>query len=111
MKKENLYLKQYGKVVEVEIYMYFNDIPEIKQQQINKQTEKILDYIDWDEIVLYAVYKYDNKSNSLISADFMILRMNKEKYINLAKKISPHCRLFFKENLTQHSANLHDNST
>ena len=25
MKKENLYLKQYGKVVEVEIYMYFND--------------------------------------------------------------------------------------
>ena len=49
MKKENLYLKQYGKVVEVEIYMYFNDIPEIKQQQINKQTEKILDYISKDE--------------------------------------------------------------
>ena len=49
MKKENLYLKQYGKVIEVEIYMYFNDIPEIKQQQINKQTEKILDYIGKDE--------------------------------------------------------------
>ena len=49
MKKENLYLKQYGKVVEVEIYMYFNDIPEIKLQQINKQTEKILDYIGKDE--------------------------------------------------------------
>lgn len=49
MRKENLYLKQYGKVVEVEIYMYFNDIPEIKQQQIIKQTEKILDYIGKDE--------------------------------------------------------------
>ena len=40
MRKENLYLKQYGKIVEVEIYMYFNDIPEIKQQISNHQTDK-----------------------------------------------------------------------
>lgn len=94
-------------------YCGFTDIESLNEQflKFEKNAEKILDYIDWDEIVLYAVYKYDNKSNSLISADFMMLRMNKEKYINLEKKISPYCRLFFKENLTQHSANLHDNST
>ena len=49
MKKENLYLKQYGKVVEVEIYMYFNDIPEIKKQHMENKTEKILDFIGKDE--------------------------------------------------------------
>ena len=49
MKKENLYLKQYGKVVEVEIYMYFNDIPESKKQQMENKTEKILDFIGKDE--------------------------------------------------------------
>ena len=58
MKKENLYLKQYGKVVEVEIYMYFNDIPEIKKQQMENKTEKILDFIGKDEdnnLDIYAV--------------------------------------------------------
>lgn len=49
MKKENLYLKQYGKIAEVEIYMYFNDIPEIKKQQMENKTEKILDFIGKDE--------------------------------------------------------------
>lgn len=69
-------------------YCGFTDIESLNEQflKFEKNAEKILDYIDWDEIVLYAVYKYDNKSNSLISADFMMLRMNKEKYINLAKK-------------------------
>ena len=60
MRKENLYLKQYGKVVEVEIYMYFNDIPEIKQQQINKQTEKILDYMGKDEENNLDIYEVIN---------------------------------------------------
>lgn len=49
MRKENLYLKQYSKVVEVEIYMYFNDIPEIKQQLSNHQTEKSFNFIGKDE--------------------------------------------------------------
>lgn len=49
MRKENLYLEQYGKIVEVEIYMYFNDIPEIKQQISNHQTEKLFNFIGNDE--------------------------------------------------------------
>lgn len=48
MRKENLYIKQYGKVVEVDIYMYFNDIPEIKEQAKDHQTEKIFNYIGKD---------------------------------------------------------------
>ena len=57
MRKENLYLKQYGKVVEVEIYMYFNDIPEIKKQQIENKTEKILDFIGKDEDSNLDIYE------------------------------------------------------
>lgn len=57
MRKENLYLKQYGKVVEVEIYMYFNDIPEIKKQQMENKTEKILDFIGKDEDSNLDIYE------------------------------------------------------
>lgn len=57
MRKENLYLKQYGKVVEVEIYMYFNDVPEIKKQQMENKTEKILDFVGKDEDSNLDIYE------------------------------------------------------
>ena len=34
------------------------------------------EYIDWDEIILYAVLCYDEEKQTLISADFMMLRMD-----------------------------------
>ena len=73
MRKENLYLEQYGKIVEVEIYMYFNDIPEIKQQISSHQTEKLFNFIGKDEennLDIYEtidsgkVYGDANKHNS-----------------------------------------------
>ena len=39
-------------------YCGFTDIESLNEQflKFEKNAEKILDYIDWDEIVLYAVY-------------------------------------------------------
>lgn len=55
--------------------------------------------IDWDEVVLYAIYCYDEADTSLISADFMLLRMSYKRYVKLCQKVSRNCRLFIIRNL------------
>ncbi len=57
--------------------------------------------IDWDEVILYAILCYDDEgdSSALISADFMLLRMDYDKYVQLCKKIHNNCRLFIYRNL------------
>lgn len=54
--------------------------------------------IDWDEVILYAIYSYDQELQSILSADFMLLRMSYETYRSLYLKLSKNCRLFFVRN-------------
>ena len=54
--------------------------------------------IDWDEVVLYAIYSYDAETQGFISADFMCLRMTYERYVQLCSGISKNCRLFCLKN-------------
>lgn len=51
---------------------------------------------DWDEIVLYAIFAYDHYTDGILSADFMLLRMPRKRYLELCKVISDDCRMFFK---------------
>lgn len=50
--------------------------------------------IDWDEIILYAIYRYDAQTSAVVSAEFMILRMPYFVYRRLTSKLAPECRLF-----------------
>lgn len=54
--------------------------------------------IDWDEVVLYAIFSYDESTQGFVSADFMLLRMTYKRYTELCLKISKNCRLFFIRN-------------
>lgn len=56
------------------------------------------EYIDWDEVILFAILNYDGSTQSLISADFMKIRLNYDRYTELADKLSKDCRLFFVRN-------------
>ena len=56
------------------------------------------DMLDWDEVILYAIYSYDSSTQGFISADFMCLRMNYDDYTELCSKISRTCRLFCLKN-------------
>ncbi|OPZ20552.1 MAG: hypothetical protein BWZ04_01723 [Firmicutes bacterium ADurb.BinA205] len=54
--------------------------------------------IEWDEVILYAIYSYNEKDQAFISADFMCLRMSFAQYKSLCEKISRTCRLFCLKN-------------
>jgi hypothetical protein len=75
-------------------------IEKIANPQAKKDGNKYLVSfeLDWDEVVLYAIYSY-SEDNSFISADFMQLRLSYSRYLELASKISDRCRLFFKSNM------------
>lgn len=47
-----------------------------------------------NEIVMYAVIKYDFNTYRILSADFMLLKMTFERYSKLCRKMSICCRAF-----------------
>lgn len=71
------------------------DVIEAHFTEYRSAAEELSLKLDWDEVLLYAVYQYDPKGNALVSADFMLLRIPYERYAELAEKLSPTCRLFF----------------
>ncbi|MBQ8296185.1 MAG: hypothetical protein IJX77_00200 [Ruminococcus sp.] len=66
--------------------------------EYSQKAEALSEYIDWDEIILYAVLCYDGDKQTFLSADFMLIRMDYSRYIELNSKISGNCRMFFKRN-------------
>lgn len=72
-------------------------IESIRKEYYEKAIRKT-EIIDWDEVVLYAIYSYDETTQGFISADFMCLRMNFSRYMQLCSKISRTCRLFCLKN-------------
>ncbi|MCR5111810.1 MAG: hypothetical protein K6B38_13060 [Ruminococcus sp.] len=69
---------------------YFKEYRRIAAEKVRK--------IDWDEVILYAIYSYDETTQGFISAEFMCLRMNFSRYTELCSKISKTCRLFCLKN-------------
>lgn len=82
------------------IYCGFQDIDKIEEyfEEYYMDALELAEIIDWDEIVLFAIFDYDGESQALISADFMKIRMNYDRYTELENKLSKDCRLFFVRN-------------
>ena len=47
-----------------------------------------------DEVVLYAIYAFDYKTQRFIYANFMIKKLKLEHYARVCRRLSPFCRLF-----------------
>ena len=79
------------------IYCGFTTIEKIEEHYEEYRLAAIAkaEGIDWNEIILYAIYAYDPKTGGMISADFMLLRMPYSRYAELCSKLSGYCRLFF----------------
>ena len=80
---------------------YYGDFPLSKVQELMKvyhgKALKYLEKIDWDEVILYAVFRYDRKyrSQTFVEAHFMLERMTYTKYKELWSGLSKDYRLFF----------------
>ena len=49
----------------------------------------------WDSVVLYAVFEYDIPNQTLISADFVLLEIPYDMYVEFAQKLMDRTRFFF----------------
>lgn len=67
-------------------------------EEYHQAALELAQIIDWDEVVLFAIFSYDGETEEFISADFMKIRMNYDRYIDLMSKISPYCKLYIVRN-------------
>ena len=66
--------------------------------EYSQKAEELAAMIDWDECVVYAIYSYYGEKQTILSADFMLLRMPYRKYLKLYSELSKDCRIFFIRN-------------
>ncbi len=66
-----------------------------KYFSIAEQTaEETIRSIEWDQIVLYAIFAYDPKTGAILSANMMCICLTKEEFQKLYPKFPKSCRLF-----------------
>lgn len=82
------------------VYCGFWPLNKIEEyfSEYSQKAASLAEYIDWDEVILYAVFSYDDEKQTFISADFMLIRMDYRRYVELNDKISKNCRMFFVQN-------------
>ena len=66
--------------------------------EYRRNAEKLAEEIDWDECVVYSIFRYSGETQAIISADFMLLRMPYRRYLKLFSELSRDCRIFFIRN-------------
>lgn len=72
-------------------------VEEMHEQYYSKALE-LAKTAEWDEIILYAIYLFDEETEKMISADFMSLCIPYDEYKKLYPKLSSGCRLFIINN-------------
>lgn len=50
---------------------------------------------NWDSVVLYAVFEYDMPNQTFVSADFVMLEIPYDMYVEFAQKLMDRTRFFF----------------
>jgi len=66
--------------------------------EYRRSAEKLAEEIDWDECIVYSIFRYNGETQTIISADFMLLRMPYRRYLKLFSELSRDCRIFFIRN-------------
>lgn len=57
--------------------------------------EEMAESVNWNSVVLYAIFEYDIEDQSFISANFMLLEMPYDIYAELLEKFPEGNRFFF----------------
>lgn len=75
----------------------FFDISGVEEYltEYEKNAFEMAKKVSWNYIVLYAFFEYDNNSEAILSADFMLLEMPFEEYASLAERLCESSRFFF----------------
>lgn len=71
------------------------EVIEERLDEYRSEALSMVEYIDWDEVILYAVLAYDSQTSGFVAADLMLIRVPYSRYVELCKKLSGTCRLLF----------------
>ena len=64
-------------------------------EDYKQEAAGLLDEIEDDEVILYAVYTYSSDSEKIISANFVCYRMNYLDLVDSCQSLSDYYRLFY----------------
>lgn len=69
-------------------------IEELFEEYKNEAMEKAK-LVSWDSVMLYAIFEYDYPNQTFVSADFIMLEIPYDLYVELTEKLLGRTRFFF----------------
>ena len=78
------------------VYHGFYRLDDIEERfaEYQSKAEEAAKDLGPDEIVLFAIYAFDDKSQNLLYANFMIRKLDIGHYARVCERLSGFCRLF-----------------
>lgn len=78
------------------VYHGFYRLEDIEErfEEYRSMAENAAKDISDDEVILYAVYAFDDKTQRFLYANFMIKKLKLEHYQRVCQRLSSFCRLF-----------------
>lgn len=78
------------------VYHGFYRLPYIEEKfsEFQLLAEEASGDLGADEVILFAIYGFDEKTQNFIYANFMIKRLRLEQYAKVCSALSKTCRLF-----------------
>lgn len=78
------------------VYHGFYRLPYIEErfEEYRSMAEEAAKELAPDEVLLYAIYAFDEKTQRFIYANFMLRRLSLEHYARVCERLSKFCRLF-----------------
>lgn len=67
---------------------------EDKFKEYEVMAESASSELEANEVILYAIYGFDEKTHNFIYANFMIKKLKVEQYAKVCSALSKTCRLF-----------------
>lgn len=78
------------------VYHGFFRLDDIEERfaEYQSMAEEAAKDLATDEIVLFAIYAFDDESQRLLYANFMIRKLTVDHYARVCERLSGFCRLF-----------------
>ena len=79
------------------VYFGFFPIEEIEErfEEYRESAEEYLDELNDDEVIVYAIFKYEKDSEKILYANLMTVRLTYDEYAEICRSDNEYRRYFF----------------
>ena len=78
------------------VYHGFYRLDDIEEHfyEYQSMAEEAAKGLSDDEVILFAIYGFDEDTEDFIYANFMLRKLNMKQYTRVCERLSKYCRLF-----------------